>query len=111
MRAEVLYPTIQDEKFNELIVAQNEQPFLVVFTADWLGEGTIMDTIVEQLADEFQNEFGFYRIDIEASKELSHQLGIRRLPTILFFHKGELMHQILGIKAKRILKEKIKEII
>ena len=80
---------------------------MVVFTADWLGEGTIMDAIVDQLSEDYKDRFGFFRIDVEQSKGISHQLGIRRLPTIFFFRQGEMVGQFMGMKAKYLLKEKI----
>ncbi len=111
MNTKVQYLTIQKEQFNALLAGRTTLPFLVVFTADWLGEGTIMDAIVEQLANEYAGRFGFFRIDIDVSDDLARQLGIRHYPTILFFQNGEMLHRLRGMKSKTILRQKIDELI
>lgn len=107
----ITYSTITDEQFNELVAQKKGNPFLVVFTADWLGEGTIMDTIIEQLSYEFHEKFGFYRVDTDQSKDISHQLGLRRLPTIFFFKQGDMVGQVVGMKPKRLLQDQIKQLL
>lgn len=107
----ITYSTITDEQFNELVAKKRGNPFLVLFTADWLGEGTIMDAIIEQLSIEFHGRFGFYRVDTDQSKNISHQLGLRRLPTIFFFKQGDMVGQVLGMKPKRLLQEQIRQML
>ena len=106
-----IYPTIRENRFRELISEDNGHRFLVVFTANWLGEGVIMDNIVKQLAQEYNHNFYFYRINADTSKELTYQLGIHRLPTLLFFSDGELVHRIQGMKSRKALQEKIDDIL
>ncbi|MBK9012690.1 MAG: hypothetical protein IPM82_00605 [Saprospiraceae bacterium] len=66
----LIYTTISETEFHDLLLSKSKVPLLIVFTANWLGEGTIMDTIVEGLAVQYHDKMGFYRIDIEASKGL-----------------------------------------
>lgn len=102
-----LYPTIDKERFIELTSGPDSSPFLVVFTATWLGEGIILDEIIRRLSEDCQEVFGFYRIDVEASKDLAAKMGIHRLPSILFFQNGEMTDKFTGLKPGRFLKEKI----
>ncbi len=105
------YQTINEHTFNELLKRRSGKPFLVVFTADWLGEGTIMDSIIEGLAESYQDKIHFYRIDIEASKNVSHQMGIRRLPGIYFFKNGEISDHLSGMVPARTIEQRINEIL
>jgi len=105
------YPTISEQDFNNLLGERDGKPFLVVFTAEWLGEGTIMDAIIEGFATNYTDSMGFYRIDIEASKNVTQRMGIRRLPTIYFFKNGELAHHFSGIVPARTILERIEQVI
>ena len=67
-----------------------------------------MDSIVEELASGFQDRMGFYRIDIEQSKNVSHQMGIRRLPAIFLFKNGELSDHFTGMVPARTIEQRIK---
>jgi thioredoxin 1 len=107
----LIYPTISEQQFQGLLEKRDGKPFLVVFTADWLGEGTIMDAIVEGLAKDFYNRIGFYRIDIEASKNISHQFGIRRLPAIYLFKNGELSYHFSGMVPGRTIEQQLNELL
>ena len=111
MNESITYPTINEQDFNELLQGRHAKPFLVVFTADWLGEGTIMDAIIEGLADDYQGKMGFYRIDIEASQNVSHQLGIRRLPAIYLFQNGEIADHFAGMVPARTIEKHINNLL
>lgn len=107
MNESFTYQTIDEHDFNQLLQGREGKPFLVVFTADWLGEGTIMDSIIEGIAENYQGKVGFYRIDIEESKNVSHQMGIRRLPAIYLFHNGEISGHFSGMVPARTIEQQI----
>jgi thioredoxin 1 len=105
------YPTIGEQEFNELLRNRDGKPFLVVFTAEWLGEGTIMDSIIEGLAEDYQDRMGCYRVDVEVSKNVSHQMGVRRLPAIYFFKNGELSGHFSGMVPARTIAHRMDELL
>ena len=101
------YPTIGEHAFNELLQRRQGKPFLVVFTADWLGEGTIMDSIIEGLTSNYLDKMDFYRVDVEESKDVTHQMGIRRLPAIYLFQNGEIAAHFSGMVPARTIEQRI----
>lgn len=105
------YNTIDETEFNGLLRESTGRPFLVVFTAEWLGEGTIMDAIMEGLAADYGERAGFYRIDVEESKNISHQMGIRRLPAIYLFKNGEISDHFAGMVPARTIQQHIDQIL
>lgn len=105
------YQTITEQEFNKLAQEENGLPFLVVFSADWLGEGTIMDTIIESIAETFEGRIGFYRIDIEQSHDIARHLGIRRLPAMFFFKNGEIIDHFAGMVAKRAIEQRLNNLL
>ncbi len=106
-----LYPTITEQAFNKLVQQKNTPPFLMVFTAEWLGEGTIMDAIIEGICGDYEGRAGFYRVDIEESKDISQRLGIRRLPAMFFFKEGEIVDHFSGMMPKSALMERLNNLI
>jgi len=105
------YTTIAETEFHDLLLSKSHVPLLVVFTANWLGEGTIMDTIVENIAGRYHDKIGCYRIDIEASKGLTHLFGIRRLPAMFIFRNGEIVDHFSGMTPKRTLEERLNQLL
>jgi thioredoxin 1 len=43
-------------------------------------------------------------VNIDEQQTLAAQYGIRAIPTLLMFCKGEVAEQIVGLKSKRDLK-------
>lgn len=82
---------------------EGHRPFLVVFTADWLGEGTIMDAIVKSISWDLHEKMSFYRMDFEKCRNIFHQLGIQELPALFFFRDGESIDHISGLMPKHAL--------
>ena len=111
MRESFTYTTIDEVEFNGLLREGSGRPFLVVFTAEWLGEGTIMDAIIEGLAADYDGQLGFYRMDVEASKNITHQMGIRRLPAIYFFKNGEISDHFSGMVPARTIQQHIDQLL
>jgi thioredoxin 1 len=70
-----------------------------------------MDAIVEGLAGDYGGEVGFYRIDVEESKNVSHQMGVRRLPAIYLFKNGEISDHLSGMVPARTLQRQIDQIL
>ena len=67
-----------------------QQPDKVIRTPRVEQPG-IMDTIMGKVAAEFDEEVNFFRIDVDSSPDIIHQLGIRRLPSVYFFKDGEIV--------------------
>ncbi len=101
------YPTISARQFRQIMTQQKATPFLVVFTADWLGEGTLLDNIMEQLSEKYTSKFDFYRIDIEQSNIAAKQYGLRQVPAVLLFKDGEMADHFIGILPQRVIEERI----
>lgn len=51
----------------------------------------------------------FVKIDVDQLPELSQDLGIRAMPTFLFFRKGEKIDEMVGASPQGLL-AKLKEL-
>ena len=60
--------------------------------------------ILDELAQEYNGRVKIAKVNIDEQQQLAAQYGIRAIPTLLMFHKGEVSEQIVGLKSKRDLK-------
>ena len=89
---------ITNENFEEL--KNGELPLVVDFWATWCGPCRMIAPIISQLAEEYAG-----KIVVEC-EDLVADLGIRNVPTILFFKGGEVVDKLVGAANKPKLDEK-----
>lgn len=80
---------------------------LVDFHAEWCGPCKQIAPHLEALARKHGGggKVMFYKVDVDAAKELAGQQGVRSMPTIQFFRNGEKVHEIVGGDVRAIQEE------
>ena len=68
---------------------------LVDFWADWCGPCKRFAPIYEKASEE-HSEITFAKLDTDANQELSGQLGIEGIPTLMAFREGVLVFNQAG---------------
>ena len=79
---------ITDAEF-EAEVIQAGEPVLVDFFATWCPPCQRLLPILEQLAGEYDGKVKFVKLNTDEQKQWASKLGVRGLPTLCYFHKGE----------------------
>ena len=97
-------PQVTDATFNEL-VAQSDIPVLLDFYADWCPPCKVLGPIVNELAQEYEGRAFVAKVNTELNPALSHHFKIRSIPTIMFFHKGQIVERFQGLVPKPNLEE------
>src|SRR3954468_5295468 len=77
------------------------------FTAEWCGPCHVLAPIFEQVAAEKADVARFVEVDADASPDLSVQLGVRGLPSILILRGGQTIGRIMGAVPKAEIEEEI----
>lgn len=95
---------ITDAMF-ERVVLQSELPVLLDFWAPWCGPCRAVSPIVDELATEYEGRVRVVKMNVDENPATPTKFGIRAIPTLIVFKKGETVEQITGAVTKAALKD------
>ena len=101
---------ITDSNFDEEI-KNSPLPILVDFWAEWCGPCKAIAPILDKISDEFSDNVLVGKVNVDEVKEVPVKYGIRSIPTLLFFHKGDIVRQEVGLQSEQALVDGINQII
>jgi len=86
---------ITAKELNEKI--ENGEKLIVDFAASWCGPCKMLKPIYEKVSSKNTTEVQMYTMDVDANRDLAVSLGVRSVPTIKVFNKGEVVDTKVGI--------------
>ncbi len=94
------------DKFNDLI--SGDTPVLIDFYADWCAPCRMMPPVLKQVKETFGDRIRIIKIDTDKNPQVSHQLQIRSIPTLMLYNKGERIWQTSGVMSASQLINQLK---
>ena len=101
---------IDDGSFNADVL-QSDKPVLLDFWAPWCGPCKAIGPVVERLAETYGDQFRFTKCNVDQNPETPAKHGIRSIPTLIFYHQGQIVDKITGAVGLAVLEDTIKRIL
>lgn len=100
-------PKEKTTSFTEMI--NSDTPLLVDFHADWCGPCKMMAPILKNLKKEMGEDLQIIKIDVDKNPDAAIKYQVRGVPTLILFHKGNLLWQQSGVVQFPQLKQMIRQ--
>ena len=81
-------------------VLQSDRPVLVDFWAEWCAPCRMLGPVLESLSAEYDGQVTIAKLDVDANQQVAMQYGIRSIPTVMLFDKGEVVETLVGVRPK-----------
>ena len=88
-----------DANFEETVV-KSDVPVLVDFWAPWCGPCRMVGPVLEEVASEYDGKVKIVKVNVDEEKGVAGSMGVRSIPTIALFHKGEVREVLIGARPK-----------
>jgi thioredoxin 1 len=85
---------------------------VVDFWAEWCMPCKMIGPIIDELSNEMDvDKVTMAKCDVDSERNIAIKFSITSIPSILFFKDGKVMDQVVGAVPKRMLVDKINELI
>jgi putative thioredoxin len=85
------------ENFRQVVLETSmSRPVLVDFWAEWCNPCKALMPTLAKLADEYQGKFILAKVNTEQQQQLAAHFGIRSIPCVKLFFKGQMADEFLG---------------
>ena len=91
---------ITDSNFEELVL-KSEKPVMVDFWAAWCGPCRMVGPIIDEISNDYDGKAIVGKLDVDANQDYAAKFGVRNIPTVLLFDKGELVGRQVGVAPKK----------
>ena len=96
--SEAIY-NVSDNTF-EKEVLQETHPVLVDYWADWCGPCRTIAPALVQIAQDYAGHIKVAKLNVDENTQTTMKYGIRSIPTLMLFRKGEIIATKVGTLSK-----------
>ena len=100
---------LNEENFEDFL--SKDKPILVDFWAEWCGPCKMLTPVIDELSNDFAEKAIIAKVNVDESPGIAQKYSIRSIPSLLFFHKGEVKHQLVGVSSKQDIASIIEKLI
>ena len=95
---------VSDESFDDDVI-NAAGPVLVDFWAEWCGPCRQIAPFLEELDSELNGRITVAKLNIDENPATPSRFGVRGIPTLIIFNKGEAVATKVGALPKTALTE------
>ena len=99
--------TLTSENFEEEVINSNV-PVLVDFWASWCMPCKMMSPVIDEIANEAQENLKVGKINIDEQTDLAVKYGVMSIPTFIVFKNGKPANMSVGVQDKNKILELLK---
>ena len=100
---------LNQNNFDETL--QGNDVVLVDFYADWCGPCKALHPALEVLSQEFDGKATIAKVNVDESPELSQQFGVRSIPALFYFKKGEIAGKQIGLQTQTAIANQLNQLL
>lgn len=89
------------EEFKE--ITGGDKIIVIDFWATWCGPCKMIGPVFEKISETPAGEkLGFYKVDVDEQSQIAGEVGIRAMPTFIFFKNGSKIEEIVGADPSKL---------
>ena len=92
--------TSLDKDSFQAAIGETEKTVVIDFWAPWCGPCIALTPTLEEIAVELEDDLNIHKVNVDEQVELAAEYGVRSIPTLLIFRKGQMVEQVVGNKSK-----------
>jgi thioredoxin 1 len=100
---------VSDGEFTKEVI-ESDVPVVVDFWATWCGPCQVMGPVVDTIAGEYEGKVKVLKINVDENPVTPSKYGVRGIPTLILFNKGEVVDRIIGAQPKTAVDNLLKKV-
>ena len=100
---------LNDDNFESFL--SQDKPVLVDFWAEWCGPCKMLNPVIEELSNDFADRAIIAKVNVDESPGIAQKYSVRSIPSLLFFSKGAVIEQLIGVSSKEDMASIIEKLI